>query len=363
MISEQALSPTELADSSEYYLAVDIRPKRDYGKWHIKGSINVDIYDDILNNEFHSAAQKLLGIKTDRKIVVVCNAGITAKIASQMLQSQGKDSSYLEGGMMGWNRLHKAYNITDDGDLLVTQIARIGKGCLSYIIASKSGKECLVVDPSHYVEEYIDIAKGLGFRIKGVIESHIHADHISGGKQLASIVNCELYTPNESKSFTKIKDSYEISIGNIKIKIIGTPGHTNESVCLIVNNKVILTGDTLFLDGVGRPDLSSKDEVKSNAEMLYSSLDKIKALNGNLMILPAHFHEPGSFPVSRKLAEMISSDLFKKSKDEFIGCITSDLQDAPPNYIEIRNINKNFSSITKMQAERLEFGPNRCVTK
>src|SRR3989338_9298894 len=158
MLTSIPITPKEFADSKDC-IVVDIRPKEDYDKWHINGSISIDIYNDLISENLHSAAQKLLQIKTDKKVVAVCNAGVTAKIASQMLQSQGRNSAYLEGGMMGWNRLHKTFTIVEDGDLIIKQIARLGKGCLSYLIASKQSRECIIADPSHFFEEYIKIAK------------------------------------------------------------------------------------------------------------------------------------------------------------------------------------------------------------
>lgn len=362
MLTAIPISPKELANSKDSII-VDIRPKEDYENWHINGSINMDIYNDIHSENLHSAAQKLLQLKTDKKVIAVCNAGVTAKIASQMLQSQGKNSTYLEGGMMGWNRFHKAFAAFEDGDLIIKQIARMGKGCLSYIIASKSRKECIIADPSCFFEEYIKLAKEEGFKIKGIVETHVHADHISGAKQLASIVNCEFYTPNDNKAFTKIKGGDEISIGNVKISVIEAPGHTDESVCLIVDDKAILTGDTLFLDGVGRPDLSSKEETKNNAEKLFESINKIRQFNRDMLALPAHFQDSFNIPIAKKLKEIDFNNILRNSKDDFIGSITLNLQPTPPNYIEIKKLNKNFSSVPRMQAEDLEFGPNRCVAK
>lgn len=356
------ITPKELSDSKDM-IVVDIRPKEDYENWHIRGSMNIDIYNDVLSENLHAAAQKLLQIKTNKQIVAVCNAGVTAKIASQMLQSQGKNSSYLEGGMMGWSRFHKLFTAVENGDMIIKQIARLGKGCLSYLIASKSRKECIVVDPSHFFEEYTSMAKEAGFKIKGIVETHVHADHISGAKQLASIVNCEFYTPNENRAFTKIKDGDEISIGNLRLRVIGTPGHTDESICLIINDKAILTGDTLLLEGVGQPDLGGKEGLKNNAEMLHSSIGKIAGMDSNLVVLPAHFQDAESFPVAKRLAEIMSRDLFKKPKEEFINSITSNLQDTPQNYIQIKNLNRNFSNPPRMMAEQLEFGPNGYAAK
>jgi len=95
--------------------------------------------------------------------------------------------------MMGWNALHQSTDIMNEGDLLIKQIIRPGKGCLSYLIGSNSKKECFIVDPSKFVGEYIELVKEIGFTIKGVVETHVHADHISGAKLLADITKTKYY--------------------------------------------------------------------------------------------------------------------------------------------------------------------------
>jgi len=357
------ITSKELLNLKEEHIILDIRPKQEFDSFHIKGSINIDIYEEIYKQKFHDAAEKLTKLPNNKKIITICNAGISSQTASQMLYSQGKESLYLEGGMKEWSNVHKDYKVLEADDLFINQIARIGKGCLSYLIGSKSKKECIIVDPSQFIEKYDDLAKELGLKIKGVIDTHVHADHLSGGKALASIMNCEFYTPNDNKSFTRIKDGDNINLNNTEIKVIGTPGHTEESVSLIIADKAIITGDTLFLDGVGRPDLSSKEETKKGAESLYDSTQKLFQMDGNLLVLPAHFQDSVAFPVMKKISDIMSNNLFKNSKEDFVNKISSNLQETPPNHKEIKQANESFTIIPRMQAEHLEFGPNRCAAK
>ncbi|MBI2654018.1 MBL fold metallo-hydrolase [Candidatus Woesearchaeota archaeon] len=367
----QTITPKELAKNNDKsILIVDIREQNKFKDWHIKDSINVDIYNEIWNGNFDVVKQKLSQLPKDKTIITVCNAGVTSQNASMLLESMKYKTAVLEKGMMGWNTLHQAVDVLDEDDLLLKQIIRIGKGCLSYLIASKSTKECFIVDPSQFVEEYIEVAKENGFAIKGIIETHVHADHLSGAKLLKEITKAKYYisgTDLKAKvDFIDLDKTDEIEIGNNKIKIIKTAGHTDGSVCLLVNDKALLTGDTLFLEGVGRPDLGrNKEDVERGAKILFETLNKIKSLNQNLIVLPAHFTSFDNAPISEKLNTLLNNNKTLKInlESEFINYILNNLPMTPPNYEQIKNFNLNLIQVPRQMGEQLEFGPNRCASK
>lgn len=367
----RSITPKQLANSEDKSLLIlDIRDSNKFKDWHIKDSENIDVYNDVWEGNFDAVKQKLSKLPEDKKIVTVCNAGVTSQNASMLLESMGYNTLVLEKGMMGWNTLHQAFDIIDTDDLLVKQIVRIGKGCLSYLIGSKNAKECFIVDPSQFVEEYIEIAKELGFKIKGVIETHVHADHLSGAKSLAGITRADYYVSGKdfkaSIDFTDLNNNEEIKIGDKIIKVIETPGHTDGSVCLLADSKALLTGDTLFLEGVGRPDLGrNKEEIEKGAKLLFSALEKIKQLDKNLSILPAHFTDYETLPIFEKLSNLLKNNktLGIASEKEFIDYILDNLPMTPPNYEQIKNINKGNMQLPRQMGEQLEFGPNRCGSK
>jgi len=155
------------------------------------------------------------------------------------------------------------------------------------------------VDPqAEHVEAYIDFANAKGMEIKYVVDTHIQADHVSGGRRLAELTGAP-YCLHESASvsfnFEPLTEGQELDLGNVRIGVLHTPGHTPESICLLVTDKTrgpepwfLLTGDTLFVGAVGRPDLPGKAE--ESATELYRSLhEKILTLPGMLEIYPAHF--------------------------------------------------------------------------
>ena len=367
----QKITSKELLENNDKsVLILDIRDQSKFKDWHIKDSLNIDVYNEIWEGNFDAVKKKLSSLPKDKKIVTVCNAGVTSQNASMLLDSMGYSTLVLEKGMLGWNTLHKSVDVVNENDLLLKQIIRVGKGCLSYIIGSNSAKECFIVDPSQFVEEYTEIAKENGFEIKGVIETHVHADHLSGAKQLTELTKAEYYVSSDDIStkmnYVDLKNIDEVKIGENRIEIIKTPGHTDGSVCLLVNDAALLTGDTLFLDGVGRPDLGrNEEEIKNGAKLLFDSLDKIKSLNEDIVVLPAHFASYSGVPICEKLGGILNKNnaLNINLEIEFVSYILKNLQMMPPNYEQIKNINKNFLHVQRQMGEQLEFGPNRCGSK
>lgn len=155
------------------------------------------------------------------------------------------------------------------------------------------------MDPqANDVDTYIQFAKAKGMEIKYVVDTHVQADHVSGGRTLAQLTGAD-YCLHESADVafevTPLTDHQELDLGNVSIRVLHTPGHTQESICLLVTDKTrgpepwfLLTGDTLFVGAIGRPDLPGN--VKESAAQLYESLhQKILVLPETLEIYPAHF--------------------------------------------------------------------------
>lgn len=172
-------------------------------------------------------------------------------------------------------------------------------GCAAYLFGCGTLGRCAVVDARvDDVEAYTTFAATKGMRITHVLDTHVHADHRSGGPELARQTEAQ-YCLHESADvtfpFTSLKDGDEIELGNTRVKVLHTPGHSPESVCLVVTDLkrgsepwFVLTGDTLFVGAVGRPDLPGR--ARENAAELYTSVhDKLLTLPGDLEIYPGHF--------------------------------------------------------------------------
>jgi glyoxylase-like metal-dependent hydrolase (beta-lactamase superfamily II) len=172
-------------------------------------------------------------------------------------------------------------------------------GCAAYLFGCGSLGKCAVVD-AHLedVDVYIEFAATKGMKITHVIDTHVHADHLSGGPTLAERAKA-LYCMHESADlgfdFQRLRDGEEIELGNTRVRVLHTPGHTPESICLLVSDLrraaapwFALTGDTLFVGAVGRPDLPGR--ARESAGELYDSVhSKLLTLPDDLEIYPAHF--------------------------------------------------------------------------
>ena len=342
---------------------LDIRPIEQRTEWFIPGSIYFNAYDKLKAKN----PDALKGLHLDKTVpvVTICAGGKTSMIAACLLQEQGFTAYSLEGGMNGWSFSWNTAGISFV-NFEIIQFRRTGKGCLSYIIASND--EAIIVDASLPIEAYQDVLKKENLKLKYVIETHIHADHLSRSKQLAESNNATLYLPapnNVKFNFVPVTDSTVFQIGNINIKAIQTPGHTLESKSYLIDDKVLLTGDTLFINGVGRPDLkANNDEAIQKSKLLYHSLQKLLTLDDNIIVLPAHTSQPIDFdhlPIQTTIGDIKKNvSMLKLTEEEFIKTILLHIPPAPANYLSIveKNIKGDFSDINPID---LEAGANRCA--
>lgn len=179
------------------------------------------------------------------------------------------------------------------------QIQTEGLGCYSYVIGCPAAGEMLVVDPKRDVQVYMDISREEGMKITKVINTHVHADHVAGEQELKSLTGAELYIHENAGveyKHTPLKEGDSIKIGNAKLDFISTPGHTPNSVSILLTDLargndpwMILTGDLLFVGDIGRPDLPGNEVLEEQIQNLYNSLyNKLGNLPDYLEVFPAH---------------------------------------------------------------------------
>jgi len=232
-------------------------------------------------------------------------------------------------------------------------------GCLahaSYMLASEG--EAVVVDPQRDVELYLKAASEHGVTIKHILESHLHADFVSGHKELAARTGAKIYMGAQAGAtfpHVPVRDGFTLTFGNASIQVLETPGHTPESICMVVTDEAksaapwaVLTGDTLFIGDVGRPDLSPRHTPAQLAGLLYDSLhNKLLKLADSVLVYPAH--GAGSLCGKNMRADRSSTigterltnyALQIKSKDEFIAQLTSNLPARPEYFSKDAEINR-----------------------
>lgn len=350
---------------------LDVRNESDFKDWKIEGkgieSINRPYFDLI------DGVEDVLEHLPKEDVLVVCAKEGSSVMVAEMLDEAGiKDVYYLEGGMKAWSEYLLPVKIGDlkDGGSIY-QFNRIGKGCLSYLVESNG--EAAIIDSARTIEAYEDFAKENNIEIKHMIDTHLHADHISGGRRLAEKTNAMYWLPPKDAeevtfSYEALEEGKDITIGNTKIEIqpLYTPGHTIGSTSMIVDGQYLLSGDILFVDSIGRPDLAGKAEdwVSDLRDSLYN---KYNNLSKDLVVLPAHFgkiselDEKGA--VQAPLGELFEKNegLNIKSDDEFRRAVTENLPPQPNAYQEIRQTNMGKIDPTTDEQREMEIGPNRCA--
>ncbi len=236
-------------------------------------------------------------------------------------------------------------------------------GCLahaSYMLASAG--EAVVVDPQRDVEIYLTAAEANQVSIRHIFETHLHADFVSGHRELASRTGAQIYIGAQAQAtfpHVDLTDSFHLQVGQMRITALETPGHTPESMCFVITDEEkspspwgVLTGDTLFLGDVGRPDLSKRFTPAQLAAMLYDSLhQKILKLSDNVLVYPAH--GVGSLCGRNMRAERVSTigterltnyALQIKSREEFVRQLTSNLPARPEYFLQDAEINRTGAS-------------------
>lgn len=370
----KSMKASEVAEKvvhKEQLFILDVRNEDDFADWKIEGekirSINSPYFDLI------DGVEPILdALPKDIPILVVCAKEGSSKYVGEMLIEAGlKDVSYLEDGMKSWSEYLYQTKVYEDDNVKVFQFIRVGKGCLSYMILS--GKEALVVDPSRFLDIYEAVAAKEGAVITHIVDSHLHADHISGGRELANKVGATYYLMKSEGAvfdFSPLENYERISFEKVNLEILAvkTPGHTPGSVSFFVNNQLLFSGDTIFVGGLGRPDLGGK--VREWANDLYQTVyEKVVSIADDVIVLPGHYASlddemNNKGYIGDSLGNIRShNDLMQnKEKQEFIDTIEANAnQETPPNFEEIIAINRGKMNADTEKQQELEIGPNRCA--
>ncbi|HSJ36763.1 MAG TPA: MBL fold metallo-hydrolase [Planococcus sp. (in: firmicutes)] len=358
---------------NEPLFILDVRNGDAFADWKIEGG-NIQYlntpYFDLLDGVEEVASE----LPKDRDILVVCAKEGSSVMVAEMLAEEGVDSAYLEGGMKAWSEHLEPVKVGDlknGGELY--QFVRIGKGCLSYMAISDG--EAAIIDATRMTDVFLDFAQEKGATIKHIFDTHLHADHISGGRHIAEATGATYYLPPADAEdvvfdYTELIHGLEVELGGAKIEIeaLYSPGHTIGSTSFIVDDQYLMTGDILFIDSIGRPDLAglADDWVGDLRESLYS---RYKELADDLIVLPAHFmiieelNADGS--VSKKLGDLFKENhgLNIEDEQEFRDMVTKNLPPQPNAYQDIRQVNMGRITPDNEVQREMEIGPNRCAVR
>lgn len=347
-----------ILDTDDSLFLLDVREPDEVADWSISGVVNIPV------GELEARVDE---VPRDRRLVVICAKGGRALRGAELLAAKDIASVVLEGGMEAWSN---TYDVVDGefAGATVIQVRRRGKGCLSYVIGA--GERAVVIDPSKNIGLYQDLANERGWQIAYVVDTHLHADHLSGARDLAAATGAALYLSAHDPfafAFEALRDGQGLVLTpevSLAVSAVSVPGHTEGSTMYQLGDEAIFTGDTLFLESVGRPDLA--DQAESFALNLYQSLhQRILPLSDDVQVFPAHYGAvvpvvAGEF-VTRTLGELRATlPALALPQAEFIAWALANVKDRPPNYQRIVRVNAGTDEIDA-DALALEVGPNRCA--
>ena len=362
----------KVIDNQELFI-LDVRNADAFEDWKIDGHkfeyLNIP-YFELLDG----VDEILEKVPTDKDVLVVCAKEGSSIMVAEMLSDAGREVAYLEGGMKSWSMYLepiKVGDLKDGGELY--QFVRLGKGCLSYMAISEG--EAAIIDAVRFTEVFTNFAKEKGVEIKHVFDTHLHADHISGGRHIASITGATYYLPPKDAEevvfeYTALEDGLTVKLGASEIEVgaLYSPGHTIGSTSFVIDSKYLLTGDILFIDSIGRPDLAglAEDWVGDLRETLYK---RYRELAEDLIVLPAHFmiieelNEGGT--VAKRLGDLFAENHGLNVEDEevFRKMVTDGLPPQPNAYQEIRQVNMGKITPDNDEQTEMEIGPNRCAVR
>jgi glyoxylase-like metal-dependent hydrolase (beta-lactamase superfamily II)/rhodanese-related sulfurtransferase len=375
----------------ERLFVLDVRNRDEFERFRIEGreplpSVNVPYFEmlelggkDEMEDSLVAYAERDLReqLPTDRPVLAVCAKGETSEYVARGLRRLGYGCVSLQGGMKSWADHCAIRAVVETPDLAIYQIVRPARGCLSYVIASEG--RALVIDPLRRLDPYLDLAKDKGFVVGAVLDTHSHADHISGGPALAAATGAPYHLhpydaihPMDllpvSTSYEPLRDGQIVPVGRHKMNVMHIPGHTLGLVALLLEDEYLFAGDSIFIRSIARPDLGGKAEAW--AALHGRSLRRLLALPDRTVILPGHFSgldeadESGLFaaPLGGLKSRNDGLLALQKENDEgFVRYLMESLPKFMPEYVDIKRVNTGLLSPDEDQASTLELGKNVCA--
>ncbi|WP_248515829.1 MBL fold metallo-hydrolase [Salinarchaeum laminariae] len=396
-VAVESVEPDQLkarVDAGEDLTILDARMSSDYAEWRIDGdgveSINVP-YFEFLEDEIDETVFDQL--PEDEEIVALCAKGGASEYVAGRLIEAGYDVVHLEDGMNGWARIYEQVEVNDyDGAGTLYQYQRPSSGCLGYLLVE--GDEAAVIDPLRaFTDRYLEDAEAFGADLLYAIDTHIHADHISGVRELHEFAGSSGAERTDgvrdlddegvegvipaaavdrgvayADDLTQAADGDEFAVGDATIETVSTPGHTTGMTSYLVDDSLLATGDGLFIESVARPDLEEGDDgAPDAARMLYESLqERVLTLPDETLVGGAHFSDAavpaddGTYtaPIGDLKERM---DALSMDEAEFVELILSDMPPRPANYESIIATNLGQQTVDDEKAFTLELGPNNCA--
>lgn len=372
------------------FFVLDVRNRDEFDAWRIEGrnpppALNVPYFemleaagaDDFVDAVADYARSSLLSdLPDDRPILAVCAKGDTSAYVAEALRRLGLEAFNLRGGMRAWADHYEVAAVAESPELTILQVARPARGCLSWVVASDG--EAVVIDPLRHVSRYLDLLDDRDLEVVAVLDSHAHADHLSGGPALAGRLGCPYgLHPYDGVhpidllpariGFEYLRDGGTIAFGTAGLRALHIPGHTLGNLAFALDDEYLFTGDSIFIGSIARPDLGGQAEAW--ARLHHRSLNRLLELDDGLLVLPGHFSDPGEADADglfrARLGELRSRNeglrMAARSEAEFIDYIRASLPEFPDRYVEMKRANAGLVEVDEDGAAELELGKNICA--
>ncbi len=355
----------------EDMVVVDVRNEKDFNRFHVESPYpftlrNISYYE-FMENEEESVGR----IPQGSKVRIVCAKEGSAKYVADIFAKHGYDVGYLRGGIKTWGNLLVPMLVARNDGYELYQFIRPGKASCSYGLIS--GKEMMLFDPSRNLEFYLGFTADKGCMISKTFETHLQADYIAGSRDIAKRTGAVFYANDgdfktSKNPYTPLRDGeiHRFSLGGPTVRILFTPGHTPGSTSYVIDERFLISGDMVFINSVGRPDLGGKAEEW--AGMLFDSIQMVKGLDRQLMVLPAHYIDwdeaNEQLIFTRPLGEVFerNQEIYEiGTLAAFVDFIKANMRPQPEEYATIRLVNANLREEDEDRQEELDLGKNECA--
>uniref|UniRef100_UPI004055A548 MBL fold metallo-hydrolase n=1 Tax=Candidatus Electrothrix sp. TaxID=2170559 RepID=UPI004055A548 len=372
--SYQALDLFRWLTEKEDIVILDVRNPKDFSRFHIESPYPFELHNISYYDFMEAEEESVARVPAGRRIRIICAKEGSAKYVAEILDKHGfTDVSYLSGGFKSWGNMLVPKLVAAENDFQLYQFIRPAKASCSYGLLYEG--EMMLFDPSRNIDFYLAFAAKNGCTITQTFETHLQADYISGSRAIAEKTGAVFYGNkkdfgNSNNPYTPVVDgeTHRFSENNSSptVDVIFTPGHTPGSTSYIINKKYIISGDTVFIASVGRPDLGGQAEAW--ASELYKTIGMIKELNQDLAILPGHYmnweeaNKDLIFTTSLGDATEQNKAIYSIANEaDFIQFIKDNIREQPEEYAIIRLINANTEQVDNDRAEELDIGKNECA--
>ncbi len=312
-------------------------------------------------------------------VAVVCERGNSSRQVAAHLIDLGYRAQSVKGGMAAWGMAVVARPLAPPpGFDLFIQFDRVAKGATGYLLGA--GGEAVIVDPPRKAQPYLETARDRGLKVVAVADTHAHADYISGGPGVSRALGVPYYLHPEDAilpydgspakiEFQRADEGADIRVGGASLRVVHTPGHTEGSVTYLAGTgagTIALTGDFIFVNSIGRPDLGGKAEAWT--KKLWTSLERARGeWPAATRIYPAHYasdaEREADRSVGRSFGEIQSRNEPVGMRDEgtFTAWVMKKVGGGPETYRRIKAVNLGLVEVWDMEAQELDIGKNECA--